>query len=820
MASTIKIKRSGLSTVPSQLKSGELAYSWVSKTLYIGSGYEDQTGYAQVVAIGGDTYTDLLSADAGVLTANKALIIGSDGKIDQLSVDNLKLDGNTLSSTNNNGDIILDPAGSGQVQLASNVEVTGNLTVLGTINATIEGNSDTATKWVVARDLTLSGDGSATFEDVDGSADVNATFTLATVNSNVGSFGSSSSIPVITVNAKGLVTGVTTASISTSLSISGATGTDTVELGSDTLNFAAGTGITTAVTNNTVTISGVDATTTTKGVASFNATDFSVSSGSVTLNASRIESIASNLITSGSQSGINVSYNATTDSIDFNVDDPTIYVDGDATGSGQMVDLSDVTVTLTLATVNEDTGSFGSASKIPTFTVNEKGLVTAASEVDVATSLSIVGDTGSDTISLLSDSLLVTGGTGVTVAITDNTVTISGDDATTTSKGIASFSSDSFDVTSGSVSIKSGGISNSQLANDSITIGSTEVTLGSSSDSLLGLTELSVDNLNINGNEIQSTNADGNIILNPNGTGQIDVSNARIIDLAEPINPTDAATKNYVDNAVTGLSWKNAVQLLADSNVDLTGNTNTLNIDNHATLTTVHVGYRILLIGQTTASENGIYVYNDNGTTYTLTRAADADTFEEISSASVWVLEGQQYGQTGWTQSNHYLSSFAGQEWVQFSGAGAYIAGPGLGQTGTEFFVNVATNGGIEIVDDFLQLKSTVAGNGLELTNGVLDVQTDGSTISITNDKLEIASTYSGQTSITTLGTITTGTWSATTIGTTKGGTGLTSYATGDLLYASAANTLAKLAAGDTGKILQVSASGVPVWADIDGGEY
>jgi hypothetical protein len=56
--------------------------------------------------------------------------------------------------------------------------------------------------------------------------------------------------------------------------------------------------------------------------------------------------------------------------------------------------------------------------------------------------------------------------------------------------------------------------------------------------------------------------------------------------------------------------------------------------------------------------------------------------------------------------------------------------------------------------------------------------------------------TWTGAASITTLGTITTGTWSATAIGVPKGGTGLTTVASGDILYASAADTLASLAKG------------------------
>ena len=72
--------------------------------------------------------------------------------------------------------------------------------------------------------------------------------------------------------------------------------------------------------------------------------------------------------------------------------------------------------------------------------------------------------------------------------------------------------------------------------------------------------------------------------------------------------------------------------------------------------------------------------------------------------------------------------------------------------------------------------------------------------------------TYTGDDSIATVGTITAGTWSGTAIGATKGGTGLTSYATGDILYASATNTLSKLTAGTDGYLLTLS-SGVPTWA-------
>jgi hypothetical protein len=208
----------------------------------------------------------------------------------------------------------------------------------------------------------------------------------------------------------------------------------------------------------------------------------------------------------------------------------------------------------------------------------------------------------------------------------------------------------------------------------------------------------------------------------------------------------------------------------------LTGSTETLVIDGHAALDSADDGiYRILLTAQSTDADNGIYTYTDDGTDYELVRAADGDEYTELIGASVYVMEGTTYARTGWVQTNHYMTTFASQNWVQFSGGGAYAAGSGLSLSGTEFNVNVATNGGIEIDTDALQLKSSVAGAGLTYATGAIAVGGTADKITVDADAITIASTYAGQSSITTLGTITTGTWNATAIAVAKGGTGATS---------------------------------------------
>jgi len=189
-----------------------------------------------------------------------------------------------------------------------------------------------------------------------------------------------------------------------------------------------------------------------------------------------------------------------------------------------------------------------------------------------------------------------------------------------------------------------------------------------------------------------------------------------------PTSNLHAATKQYVDDVASGLHWKGAVNLLAASNIALTGNTNTLVIDGHDALVSADSGYRILLKNQTTAANNGIYTYTDNGTTYTLTRSTDADTFQELEGTSVLILEGTTYALTGWVQTNYSLTSFSGQTWVQFNAGG--------GGGGSDTFRTIAVNGQTSVVaDSSTDTLTLVAGTGIVITT---DAATDSITINST----------------------------------------------------------------------------------------
>lgn len=266
----------------------------------------------------------------------------------------------------------------------------------------------------------------------------------------------------------------------------------------------------------------------------------------------------------------------------------------------------------------------------------------------------------------------------------------------------------------------------------------------------------------------------------------VNMNNHIITNLPAPTGDNDATNKLYVDNAIAGLAWKEAIHLIAHgpgTNVALTGATGTLIIDGHDPLVQADSGiYRILLTAQTTATQNGIYLYTDNGTTYTLTRTTDADNPVELKGASVYVQEGTTYGTSSWVQSNYEIDTFDDQVWVQFSGAALITAGDGMTKDGNR-----------------------------------LDVGGTADRITANADSIDIAATYVGQTSITTLGTVTTGTWDATVIDETKGGTGQSSYAVGDILYADTTTSLNKLGPGTTGyPILSNGTGNAPSYGQVN----
>jgi hypothetical protein len=214
----------------------------------------------------------------------------------------------------------------------------------------------------------------------------------------------------------------------------------------------------------------------------------------------------------------------------------------------------------------------------------------------------------------------------------------------------------------------------------------------------------------------------------------LSADNNRITDLAAPQNANDAATKGYVDSVAEGLHVHASVAAATTGNINL--GSGVAAVDG----VTLVSGSRVLVRAQTNASQNGIYV--SNGTT--LSRATDYDTAGEVQAGDfVFVDGGSTYANTGWVQTEVVASLGTDNlAWVQFSGAGTFTAGDGLTLDGTEF---------------------NVVGTADRIT--------------VAADAIDIASTYVGQTSITTVGTIATGTWEATDVAVAHGGTGASTAA-------------------------------------------
>lgn len=202
-----------------------------------------------------------------------------------------------------------------------------------------------------------------------------------------------------------------------------------------------------------------------------------------------------------------------------------------------------------------------------------------------------------------------------------------------------------------------------------------------------------------------------------------------------PTDPAHAATKGYVDSARTGLDVKDSVRAATTGPINLA--TDLEDGDTLDTSVTLATGDRVLVKNQSTASENGIYVVQASGAAV---RATDFDSSAEVTpGAFTFVEEGTTNADSGWvvTTDGTITVGTTAITWAQFSGAGQVDAGDGLSKSGNTLNVNVVAN-----------------------------------RTAITSDAVDIASTYVGQSSITTLGTIGTGTWEATDVGVAHGGTG------------------------------------------------
>jgi hypothetical protein len=373
------------------------------------------------------------------------------------------------------------------------------------------------------------------------------------------------------------------------------------------------------------------------------------------------------------------------------------------------------------------------------------------------------------------------GSGNVTVAIDSTVATLTGTQ-TLTNKSI-----------SGSTNTLSN-IPNSALTNSSITIGSTSISLGGTATTLAGLTSITLTQ--------------------------------------DPVSDLQVATKQYVDSIASGLNYHQPVNYASTAalpaytyNNGASGVGATITANANGALSfgggSPTAGQRLLVKDEAGANQpyNGIYVVTSAGSAgspFVLTRATDYDTSgtgtNEIDAGDYVLVISGTNASTAWVQQTPLpiIVGTTGIVFLQFNAPITYTAGTGLNLSPATTFnisntgVTAASYGSASAVGTF-----TVNAQGQLTSAATTSISINGNQItSGTVGSSYISGSYTG---ITGVGTLTAGTWNATVVDAAYGGTGLSSYTTGDLLYATGSTTIAKLPIGTSTQILTSSGT-APQW--------
>ena len=335
-----------------------------------------------------------------------------------------------------------------------------------------------------------------------------------------------------------------------------------------------------------------------------------------------------------------------------------------------------------------------------------------------AQDLDLISDSGTIDIDLDSESLTVSGGEGIDTSATGTTLTIAGEDASTSNKGIASFSSDNFSVSSGDVTIKAGGVDLTAEVTGTLPVanGGTNISSFTAGDLLYA-----------SGSTALSKLAKGT-------AGQV---------LAMNSGATAPEWTSDTDTTYT-----------AGDGLDLSGTEFSTDLKSNGGLV---IESTELAVDLGASSITGTLDVGDGGTGLTSITSGDilyasgTDTIAKLGKGTAGQVLKMNSGATA-------------PEWGTDSST-TYTAGDGLDLSSTEFSVDLKSNGGLVI----------------ESTEVAVDLG---------------ASSITG------------------TLDETDGGTGLTGYTAGDVIYASGTDTLAKLAKGSAGQVLTMnSGATAPEWS-------
>ena len=675
MATTIKIKRGTGTSAPGSLSAGELAYTGGSGTsgnsgsrLFIGNPAD-----GSVLVIGGKYFADALDHTPGTLTASSAIIVDSDSKIDNLLVDNLQLNGNTISTTS--GALTITTTGTLTLNHGGTVDASAQTNVLsikdneaasldikeGTSSYLKFTTTNSSEKVVVGQD--------ATFAD-----DVSLISDAAILN-----FGADSDVNLTHVADTGLLLNSTSvfqfrdSALKIGSSADGQLDIDAdtlLEITAPTVQFDTDGQVVSFGADGDVSLTHVADTALrlNSGMAlQFRDSAIGINSsadGQLDIDADTEVEITAPVVDINASTSVNISNDLKLDS------------DSAVLGFGADNDVTLTHVADTALMLNSSMALRFRDSALSVSSPSDGTLAIAAdTEVDItATTIDINGNAD------ISGSLNV-GATTMSSAqvsdLTNNRVVIAG-----TSGELEDDANFTFDGTNLAVT------------------GGVDVT-----------GDLDVDNVNVNGNTISTTDSNGDLTLSPNGTGVVKVPSG--YDDRSNTDSLTLVTKGYVDAVKQALDIKDSVHVASTANVSLTAGSSGLEAGDTIDGVTLVAGDRVLLKNQTTASENGIYVAVASGGTPA--RSDDANASADVTSGMfVWVEEGTSNGDQGYvlTTNNVITLGTTALTFTQFSGAGQITAGNGLTKSGNTINV-VPDDVTLSVSADEIKLKGDVTTTAL-----------------------------------------------------------------------------------------------------------